>query len=590
MVVFPITKACLYVSDGLGAVGLELTRQIKFTPFKLGPQEVRVDIEQDDVTESSLKVGKLEGNCVVEDVRLSTKLTPFEDRIRASPRGAVLYDQYLDLVRAKMTVCAKSVRSQSLLDDLHTLNAQLTTRLAESAQNDPAAYVNALVEYSGAEGVGGESTSRLNETLFSLKKEEETLNLRLERLAQELRDFVNSRCKPYDFPDVTVAPEGDAWQQLHRYLCQSLTRRRTVTQTTVEVAVNCQEVSEPVTLELSYASQNGGVWNAAYELHVQTSNPEELGVSFFAQILQRSCEDWDNVSVTLSSSAFSSRGSPPEFRPQIVRPEAPKVFAMRAAHTCGFTSTKKKVAMRRAVPTPTTCMHAAYTLAEKVSVPTDQSTLSKFLITEETLPIKSVYFCSPEVDPVVYRACRLRNSSGYHLTPGEVCSVFVDGCLSGRLEFPEIPVGASASLFLCQVEKLKVKVNPARNHLVTGGGIMSQADKLKYERFVTVHNYDTAPAEIWLAFNLIEAQDDQIKVTVERMTDLTELEADDDLAILDATKRPKASRENIKWIYNTLTKSCIAILVVDPLQSREVVFSTVLESPNGRVVKITPLR
>lgn len=92
----------------------------------------------------------------------------------------------------------------------------------------------------------------------------------------------------------------------------------------------------PIELEVKYMIR-GATWKPAYDLRVDTQT-DTISCSYYAHVQQSTGEDWEGVSLSLSTAEPAIRGTPPTLEPKTVslkweknKPFAPSGFASVAA-------------------------------------------------------------------------------------------------------------------------------------------------------------------------------------------------------------------------------------------------------------------
>lgn len=187
-----------------------------------------------------------------------------------------------------------------------------------------------------------------------------------------------------------------------------------------------------LTVELTYVVANAA-WVPLYDLRLVE---DQLEVGYLAQVTQRTGEDWENVTLTLSTARPALAETVPELDPWFVQPFArrpPPVPQMKLA------SARRSMKMEEAEPTSglaseaalepveaevataeveTTGTSVTYRVPDAVSVPAD-GTAQKVQVALVALPPEVDYVSAPKLVEAAYRRARIANDSDYTLLAGK---------------------------------------------------------------------------------------------------------------------------------------------------------------------------
>lgn len=235
------------------------------------------------------------------------------------------------------------------------------------------------------------------------------------------------------------------------------------------------------TVRLSYLVENAG-WTPEYSVRALDTGDDAtdaLTVEYAARILQESGEDWNDVTLSLSTAEPTRTPSPRGIRPlflDVFVPPPPVGLAYDKAMKDGGgglgggmpasgsdaalwtggggiigdageeialgVELEKSYADAEAVGSSV----VTYTLPRKVRVPSDggRSTLQRVATID--LKPEFAHVARPLVDDRVYLRAKTRNDSSYTFLEG-TAKIFVGDDSVGAVEFPEVPPGASLSFW-----------------------------------------------------------------------------------------------------------------------------------------------
>lgn len=323
----------------------------------------------------------------------------------------------------------------------------------------------------------GSRAGELDESLQALAVQRRTLERELQKLTKELEQ-------------------------------QRSIRPRERYQANVEV-----EVLTPgeLSVELSYVI-SGAHWTPFYDLRLlEGNNQPTLEMGYLAQVGQSSGENWEAVSLTLSTARPAMARTLPELEPWFISPPAPprpKHVAAGAPQARMLSTRSNAVAedafddlqMMKAVEVSAVVDSSGsavtYTIPALVTIPPDGS-LHKVLIARFPLLPQLDFVSAPKLVPAAYRRARIQNSSPYTLLPGEANIFTGDEYIGTTTLELSAPQGA-IELYLGSEDRLKVerelmrrevdkRLIGGRRHMVVGYEIKLE-NLLPYAVKLTLHD------------------------------------------------------------------------------------------------------
>ena len=326
---------------------------------------------------------------------------------------------------------------------------------------------------------------------------------------------------------------------------------RTSEQTEVRVHVIAQS---PLDADLTIRYQVPDArWAPIYDARLETGSkttPPKVTLARRAAVTQRSGENWDAVTLKLSTARPSDGASAPpldtltvDFEPP-PRPVAaaapPMLRAKRAvANADGDAALERQAAPVAAAETAeigeavaqldSAPFEATFEVPGRNTIAGTGEPKRVLLMTEEVEPdlfTRSV----PKLEPAAYLYAKLKLAKGMPLLPGQVY-LFRDGTFVGSADIPLLPPGEEHDLGFGVDDLVKVKHVVVEEKRGESGLIStSHVDSRNYR--VTVKNLHERPIDITVLDRLPVSQNEEIKVELTGKTSPTEQDADDKRGII----------------------------------------------------------
>lgn len=335
-------------------------------------------------------------------------------------------------------------------------------------------------------------------------------------------------------------------------------------QTEVKVYV---EAASPLEADLvvKYQVANAG-WTPLYDARLQTGSktaPPKLELARRAAISQRSGENWEVVSLQLSTARPSASAAMPELAPQtvdFVAEPKPAPMSMPAPAQAPARMEKRKAATGRsdgadndevarelaAAPPPpapepvdaaerpseitSAPFEATYSVAGKVSVPGNGEAKRVMLMTEQIEPelaIKTV----PKSDSKAYLYARMLLAKGSPLLPGQVY-LFRDGTFVGTGRIPLLPTGEQHDLGFGIDDQIKVRYSVLEEKRAETGLISSSHNDIRNFR-VTLKNLHERAMTVTVIDQVPVSQNQEIKVEYTGKVSPTKSNVDDKRGVMN---------------------------------------------------------
>ena len=314
-------------------------------------------------------------------------------------------------------------------------------------------------------------------------------------------------------------------------------------------------------LNLYYIINNTG-WRPAYDMRVSTEE-HKLNIAYNAVVWQNTAENWDNVSLELSTARPGVGGQHPELAPWRISRFVPAYPKAAPSRSYAESETKKKEVMSqmmnvmpsekdRASAADEEEAPASAIVSENAGV-SSQTTSVVFQIpgrhsipgnNEEhkvTVMLKEFdvnfrYSTVPKLTPYAYLKARAVNQTEYPMLPGST-SIFLDNNFVANARLQNVAPGEEFWTFLGIDEGIKVEHKLLKKD-VSPEGVFSKINKVTYDYLIQLTSNKKHEEEIvvWDQIPIVESQD--IKV------ELLEPKYQKDTAMLK-----KNELEYLEWMY-----------------------------------------
>lgn len=317
-----------------------------------------------------------------------------------------------------------------------------------------------------------------------------------------------------------IAKELDRLRRELRHVQSARPKQRHVVTLEVEAAGPGE-----LTVELSYVV-TGAAWQPLYDLRLSDSG---LDLHYLAEVSQNTGEDWQNVSLALSTAQPALSLVLPELDPWYVWPSAPpRPLKMQRAMPAGAPmQAAPKVMAAGAAPeaAPEAPVDMAvdlatvsdsgasltYRLAGGADIPGNNDPRK---VTVASFPLKPSldYVTAPKLADACYRRAKLKNDSHYSLLPGLAQLFEGDDYLGAtRLEFTA--PGQEFELVLGADERVRVERELAAREV--DRTLIGDRRRIRYAYTIEVENLRDAPQTVTVRDQLPVSRSEQIRVKLE---------------------------------------------------------------------------
>jgi uncharacterized protein (TIGR02231 family) len=353
-----------------------------------------------------------------------------------------------------------------------------------------------------------DSLAKLDQETLDLKGRDDALRAEINRLERELNQLNGNR-----------------------------TKSRNVARVKIEVTQ-----AGPQEFELSYVVA-GPSWSPRYDVRADTV-AKKLTVAYQAQVRQRTGEDWQGVSLRLSTAQPGVAGREPELTPWALYKAEPVVptgavlmdeGGLAAAKPQSATTMRRGLAKQEEqkaaadfAPPPAPAAPAMEISAATVQagataalfqvpraydIPSDPKSV-KVALTEQTFFASFRHSCVPKLSPNVYLKAQAVNASDYPFLPGPT-AVFLDGAYVAAASMDLVPAGQEFVTFLGVDQAVKVERRVlARREEVTGV-FGKKTHRTVHDQLFKVTNGKRADIDLTVGDQLPLSNHDAIKVVLE---------------------------------------------------------------------------
>ena len=484
----PLYAAELTTSSAISAV----------TVFPGSAKVNRVAKIQVPAGESTLAINDLPMNLINTSLRVSGESSVNISLGSVSLKREVNQDVVLQKeqeLRAQIDVLTE--KRSGLVDTISRANSKLS-------------YIKAMG--SGSNGENG--TSYLQLPMDQWQQAWQTLGDATEQAQSEIRE-TNSQLKLLD-------SEMTKLQTELRDVASNQRSTRVATLT-----LNAEAAGE-LLVDVNYII-NGAGWSPVYDAELDTDTGK-LSIKTQAEIFQRTGENWEDTSVTLSTLRPSQSSQLIELQPWSIdfrneqafksRGAAIQSMEMVAADSMAM-SAPEPVAAPRALrkklqAAPSTLVSANFSADYKVpsAVTLDSSNQKRrFLLSTTDFDSDIVLASTPRLDPRVLLTTSFTYDAPTPLLAG-TASLYRDGNFVGSSRITQKQAGEKVSLSFGEDDKVKLTFQPNPDAKSNDGVFFGKRKVVDRGYQITLNNQHTKPYPIHIFDNVPVASHDDIKVTL----------------------------------------------------------------------------
>jgi uncharacterized protein (TIGR02231 family) len=296
------------------------------------------------------------------------------------------------------------------------------------------------------------------------------------------------------------------------------------------------EALKPIGSELTVSYLvRGASWQPIYDARANFDKTNVELISY-AIVRQATGEDWNDVSISLSTAKPSIGGSMPYVNPWFIRPYQPpsqRVYEEKSARMMAKSelvqyeaydavkkdqSTLEQEELNKYARSEEKGIAVVYKLPRKASVKSDGSE-HKLPVSSQTLSAKFEYSSYPRAVLAAYLGSRVRNSPELQLLAGRT-NIFLDGDFVGLSSIDNIGPGEEFDLYLGSDENVKIKREQVEKKVdeTLIAGIPSPNKQTVFKYKLTVENYKSKKINVKLFEAMPVSEDDRIKVKIDKVS------------------------------------------------------------------------
>jgi uncharacterized protein (TIGR02231 family) len=284
-----------------------------------------------------------------------------------------------------------------------------------------------------------------------------------------------------------------------------------------------------LTIELSYAVSSAG-WKPLYDIRFleDKEGKPNLEIGYLAQVSQRTAENWENVSMSLSTARPALAGRIPELDPwyigpvrsfmaaKRVIPSAPAPMTLRTAdadlagggYGAPLQEFEAEVSLARV---DTSGAAITYFVPNVVNIPSDGAP-HKVAVTHYALSPKLDYALAPKLVQAAYRRATVVNDSPYTLLPG-VANLFNGDEFIGTTQLELVAPQGEIELYLGVDDRIKVERELKRRSV--DKRLIGGKRRILYAYEIELENLLPGEAQVILHDQIPVSRHEEIKVKLE---------------------------------------------------------------------------
>lgn len=284
-------------------------------------------------------------------------------------------------------------------------------------------------------------------------------------------------------------------------------------------------------LKVAYMVERAS-WRPTYDVRV-TSADKAIRLEYGAMVSQSSGEDWESVTLTLSTAQPNRSGTPPELSTWWLEPYTPVPLAAEmssqdkerakaasaaynARNFAGAERTAMDEAQAHAMQVAAASVEAGLTSASfaipyAADIPADNAA-HKVAITSAPLAGEINHLAVPKLAELAYLRAAVTNTTEFPLIRGEI-ALFLDGNFVARSSLKMVAPGEKFVLDLGVDDAITVK-RKLLNRLREDTGLISKRVRTTYDVLITVQNNRKSAETIVVKDQVPISRDEHIIVTL----------------------------------------------------------------------------
>lgn len=451
----------------------------------------------------------------------------------------------------------KILEIENKLDELREKDRELIDRLAGIRQKEK--FLNSLSEFSNQT-----ASDELKRGMPQIKVWQQTLNFmesqnselkKSTRLIEIEREELGKRIQKLEFELSQIA--GYSYLNKYRSLNKNILDNRASLQvqqfsnSTSDYAERLRLLENPqsgvdtekrvvltlfskidrkVNLEFEYMISSNN-WNMKYDIRASEAS-KSAEITMFADIYQKTGEDWQNVSMLLSTGKPGHslkepvlyswqldviRRQPKDDYDGIVAESKPEGASGRAKRI--KTADDESEDFGETVQVRESGVNVEIAFAQKVSVESSQKKQKKFIKTYDLNndgQVKFFYELFPQRDNKGFLKAALKNTSEMPWLPGQA-QIFFDNEYMGKTTLPHVPPGETEEIVLGSNPSITAEKELVKKFEDTSG-LFGGNRKIEYSYRILVENKTRKPAKVIVNDMIPVSRNEKIEIKIKNLS------------------------------------------------------------------------
>lgn len=306
------------------------------------------------------------------------------------------------------------------------------------------------------------------------------------------------------------------------------------------------ETAGTVVASISYPAHAS--WQPTYDVMLARSDVDRMTLRRAAMIYQNSGENWDGVTLTLSTLAPSGQVVPSEIYPPLLRFEDPLLREknQRASSGLGADLAESPMVTMEAAPAPQPDFDGpgvTYTLTKPLTIAQNAEGVRVEL---DALEFDARVFSRavPARDTTAFLMAEATNESFEPLLAADSAQVYIDGALVGQSTFAAVPAGGTFAQAFGPIEDLRLS-HKVIDQSEGDRGLISRSNARTQEVRMGIENLGSKAWNIEMLEGLPYSEQDDLVIEWSAQPRASETDVDDrrGLTQWNLSLAPKATQE-----------------------------------------------
>lgn len=266
----------------------------------------------------------------------------------------------------------------------------------------------------------------------------------------------------------------------------------------------------------------GASWSPLYDVRLN-SQQQQLSLSYKANVVQQTGEDWQHVKLTLSTARPALGGNAPtlgNWQLAIANNETAPLLEAKADYDSAAENSAKmmsspsanlyKPTARQVVNINTNMTSTSFNISQPTSLMSGGSKQQVTIAIIDHLKADLVYKIIPRLQPTAYLQADMNNNSDYPLLAGNL-AIFMDGHFIATSQLKTTMPYESFKLDLGVDEAIAVTFKQLKRY-TEKTGFTNSNERITYQYEITVQNNKIHPVKVQINDHIPVSQSDNIKV------------------------------------------------------------------------------